>query len=139
MIKTVLLIIGIVFGTIFQTVSQTDSSENILKEERIHCFTEDEYQGILDMFYEIRSLNDQVDELHRVLGIKDNALDICVGDYNRMEESLIIVKDSISSYKIKINDINDSYIKMENRYRNTKIWAISATGAVIVAILISVL
>lgn len=139
MIKTVLLIIGIVFGTIFQTVSQTDSLENTLREEKIHCFTEDEYQGILDMFYEVRSLNDQVDELHRVLGIKNHALDICVGDYNRMEESLVIIKDSISSYKLEMNDINDSYIKMETKYQNTKIWAISATGAIIVAILISVL
>lgn len=91
------------------------------------------------MYYEVKSLNDQVDELHRILGIKDNALDICVGDYNRMEESFIFIRDSINSYKGEINDIGDAYIQMEVKYQRTKIWALSSTGAVILVILLSVL
>jgi len=132
------LIIGIVFGIMSVTVSQTKNSENT-STEREHCFSEEEYQGILDMYYEVKSLDSQVMELKHILGIKDSALTLCVEDYTYMEETLSMVSDSLSSYKADTRQIKKDLILYEEKYQKAKIVAITSSIGVIITSLLLIL
>jgi hypothetical protein len=136
--KKGLLIIGIVFGIMSVTVSQTKNSENT-STEREHCFSEEEYQGILDMYYEVKSLDSQVMELKHILGIKDSALTLCVEDYTYMEETLSMVSDSLSSYKADTRQIKKDLILYEEKYQKAKIVAITSSIGVIITSLLLIL
>ena len=133
--KKLLIIIGIVFVIILPTVSQTENSENTSEGKSEHCFSEEEYKGILDLYYETQELSDKVCELKRILGIKDSALTICVNDYTYMQESLVLIKDSLSTYSANISIIRRDFKDLGQRYQRTKLIAIcTSTGLVVVVV-----
>lgn len=134
--KKALLIIGIVLGSIHLTVSQTNNSGSISGEKEIHCFDEEEYEGILFLYYEVNSLETQVIELKRILTLKDSALTMCVEDYTYMEETLSMVSDSLGSYKDKTKQISEDMKEADIRHQRTKkVAIISSIGFFIMTII----
>ena len=112
-------------------MSQTLYLKNISRNltDSIHCFNQQEYEGILQMYYEQQALIEKNKELKIRLGIKDDAL--CL-----YEESM----DSISSLLIStrseliFDDIEIMSLTKKNKiYKRVAIASASITLIVIIS------